>query len=207
MWWQGGQSQPVGHVLLLQTSPSWSEPGGVPVRGSDAVLGISGICTQQLWRVWLLSSGCFAGQTEAEATSSHRGLHDRLEAERTSLENHFPPHRLCKAQFCSLFPSLVFKMRWLVGSVPCGPQPCWEGGRAPELTPLPQISALTLQTVTILCVILQICELCCGVWRGAAPVLSLPDAASASASLAGVGTAPEPHRGQGRAVGTDPALG
>lgn len=83
------------------------------------------------------------------------------------------------------------------------------GGREEGTTadPLPQISALTLQTVTIVCVILQRCELCCGVWRGAAPALSLPDAASASAPLAGVGTAPGPHGGQGWAVGTDPAVG
>ncbi|OWK51458.1 hypothetical protein RLOC_00011197 [Lonchura striata] len=47
------------------------------------------------------------------------------------------------------------------------------------------------------------CELCRGVWRGAAPALSLPDAASASAPLAGVGTAP----GTGMGMGTDPAVG
>lgn len=70
----------------------------------------------------------------------------------------------------------------------CRPQLCWEGGReGTRADPLPQISALTLQTVAIFCVILQRCELCCGVWRGAAPALSLPDAASAP--LAGVGMA------------------
>lgn len=76
-----------------------------------------------------------------------------------------------------------------------------EGGGQPELTPLPQISALTL------CVILQGCELCCGVWRGAVPALSLPDAASASAPLPGLGTAPGPHGGQGRAQGTGTGTG
>lgn len=71
-------------------------PGGVPARGMSvmsitAVLAISGICTQQLCRIWLLPSGCFAGETEAKATSSHRALRDGLEAERSWVKKSFPP--------------------------------------------------------------------------------------------------------------------
>lgn len=136
----GGREDNPSLWVMLSSSRHFP-PGGVPVRGGDAVGGIPGICTQQLWRVWQLPDGCFAGETEAETTSSHRGLHGGLEAERTSLKKHFPPCRLCKAQFCYLFPSLVSKMRWLVGSVPSQAPAMLgegEGWRGPELTPRPR---------------------------------------------------------------------
>lgn len=78
------------------------------------------------------------GKPRQEPLPPTGALRDRLEAERTWLKKHFPPCRLCKAQFWYLFPSLVSKLRWLVGSVPLQAQPCWEGGRGPELTPCPR---------------------------------------------------------------------